>query len=249
MTGRTTEVEVPTAPAQSIDASHPLSIEAHRGEVPGRWLWTVKWLLVVPHVVVLAVLWTVFAVLTVVAGVCILVAGRYPRGLFDVNVGVLRWTWRVGHYGYLALGTDRYPPFTLRATDHPASLDVAYPARLSRPLVLVKWLLVVPHLLIVEILLGAVSRFGPTSPPVYTAGLLGVLVLVAGVCLTVLRRYPAGLFDLIVGLNRWVFRVVVYVALMTDVYPPFRLDQGGREPAAGPAATARTPALVAGGAP
>ncbi len=249
MTGRTTELDVPAAPATNIDAPHPLSIEAHRGEVPGRWLWTVKWLLVVPHVVVLAVLWTVFAVLTVVAGVCILVAGRYPRGLFDFNVGVLRWTWRVGHYGYLTLGTDRYPPFTLRATDHPASLDVAYPARLSRPLVLVKWLLAVPHLLIVEILLGAVSRFGPTSPPVYTAGLLGVLVLVAGVCLTVLRRYPAGLFDLIVGLNRWVFRVLVYVALMTDVYPPFRLDQGGREPAAGPPVTERTPALVAGGAP
>ena len=70
------------------------------------------------------------------------------------------------------------------------------------------------------------SRFGPASPPVFTAGLLGVLVLVAGVCLTVLRRYPTGLFDLIVGLNRWVFRVLVYVALMTDVYPPFRLDQG-----------------------
>jgi hypothetical protein len=72
-------------------------------------------------------------------------------------------------------------------------------------------------------------------------------VLVAGVCLTVRRRYPAGLFDLVVGLNRWVFRVLVYVALMTDVYPPFRLDQGGREPAAGPV-TGRTPALVAGGA-
>jgi hypothetical protein len=229
-------------------ASHPLSIEAHRGEVPGRWLWTVKWLLVVPHVVVLAVLWTVFAVLTVVAGAFVLVAGRYPRGLFDFNVGVLRWTWRVGHYGYLTLGTDRYPPFSLRATDHPAILDVAYPARLSRPLVLVKWLLAVPHLLIVEILLGAVPRSSPASPPAFTAGLLSLLVLVAGVCLAVRRRYPAGLFDLVVGLNRWVFRVLVYVALMTDVYPPFRLDQGGREPAAGPPVTGRTPALVAGGA-
>jgi hypothetical protein len=229
-------------------ASHPLSIEAHPGEVPGRWLWTVKWLLVVPHVVVLAVLWAVFAVLTVVAGAFVLVAGRYPRGLFDFNVGVLRWTWRVGHYGYLTLGTDRYPPFTLRATDHPAILDVAYPARLSRPLVLVKWLLAVPHLLIVEILLGAVTRSSPASPPAFTAGLLSLLVLVAGVCLTVRRRYPAGLFDLVVGLNRWVLRVLVYVALMTDVYPPFRLDQGGREPAAGPV-TGRTSALVAGGAP
>jgi Domain of unknown function (DUF4389) len=233
----------------NIGAAHPWSIEAHGGEVPGRWLWTVKWLLVVPHVIVLAVLWTVFAVLTVVAGVAVLVTGRYPRGLFDVNVGVLRWTWRVGHYGYLTLGTDRYPPFTLRATDHPARLDVAYPARLSRPLVLVKWLLAVPHLLIAEILLGAVSRSGPASPPVFTAGLLGVLVLVAGVCLTVRRQYPAGLFDLIVGLNRWVFRFLVYVALMTDVYPPFRLDQGGREPAAGQPVTGRAPALVAGGAP
>ena len=100
-------------------APHPLSIEAHPGEVPGRWLWTVKWLLVVPHVVVLAVLWAVFAVLTVVAGAFVLVAGRYPRGLFDFNVGVLRWTWRVGHYGYLTLGTGRYPPFTLRAPATP----------------------------------------------------------------------------------------------------------------------------------
>ena len=244
MTGRTTETDAPAASVGNIEASHPLSIEAHRGEVPGRWLWMVKWLLVVPHVVVLAVLWTVFAVLTVVAGVCVLVTGRYPRGLFDFNVGVLRWTWRVGHYGYLTLGTDRYPPFTLRATDHPASLDLAYPARLSRPLVLVKWLLAVPHLLIVEILLGAVTRSSPASPPAFTAGLLSLLVLVAGVCLTVRRRYPAGLFDLVVGLNRWVFRVLVYVALMTDVYPPFRLDQGGREPAAGPSVTERTPALV-----
>ncbi len=249
MTDRTTAVDVPEASAMNVAVSHPLAVEARGGEIPGRWLWTVKWLLVVPHVVVLAVLWMVFAVLTVVAGLSVLVVGRYPRALFDFNVGVLRWTWRVGHYGYLTLGTDQYPPFTLRATDHPASLDVAYPARLSRPLVVVKWLLAVPHLLIVEILLGAVSRFGPASPPVFTTGLLGVLVLVAGVCLMVLRRYPAGLFDLIVGLNRWVFRVLVYVALMTDVYPPFRLDQGGREPAAGPPVTERAAALVAGGAP
>jgi len=229
----------------SSDVPHPLSIEARREEVPGRWLWTVKWLLVVPHVLVLAVLWTVFVVLTVAAGVSVLVTGRYPRGVFDVNVGVLRWTWRVGHYGYLALGTDRYPPFTLRATDHPASLDIAYPARLSRPLVLVKWLLAVPHLLIVGVLIGSVSRFGPTSPAVFTAGLLGVLVLVAGVHLAVLRRYPAGLFDLVVGLNRWTFRVLVYVALMTDVYPPFRLDQGGSEPVAVPPAAGVTPAAYA----
>jgi hypothetical protein len=61
-------------------------------------------------------------------------------------------------------------------------------------------------------------------------GLLGVLTLVAGAILLVTDRYPAATFDLIVGLNRWVYRVVAYVALMTDEYPPFRLDQGGTDP-------------------
>ena len=141
---------------------YPLSIEAHRTEVPGRWLWTVKWLLVVPHVARAHRLVVGVRRATVVAGLSILVTGRYPRGLFEFNIGVLRWTWRVGHYSYLALGTDRYPPFTLRATDHPATLEIAYPERLSRPLVLVKWLLAVPHLLIVGILVG---RIGLDSDP------------------------------------------------------------------------------------
>ena len=201
-----------------------------------RWLWLFKWLFAVPHYVVLAFLWLALLLTTVAAAITILVTGRYPRSLFAFNVGVVRWSWRVGFY--TAFGTDRYPPFTLRRTDYPADFEVDYPERLSRGLVLVKsWLLALPHLLIVSLLTSPVywvSRGTPT-PSVQRDGgisLLGLLVLVAGFSLAFRGRYPKPLFDLVMGINRWVYRVVTYVALMRDEYPPFRLDQGGTEASA-----------------
>jgi hypothetical protein len=77
-----------------------------------RWLPLVKWLLAVPHYLVLVVLWIVAVVAVVVAWFAILVTGRYPRPLFDFVVGVGRWSLRVGAYAFL-LVTDRYPPFSL----------------------------------------------------------------------------------------------------------------------------------------
>ena len=71
-------------------------------------------------------------------------------------------------------------------------------------------------------------------------GLIGALTLAAGLLLLFTGRYPAPLFDLLVGLNRWVYRVTAYVALMTDTYPPFRLDQGPADPS-GVAPTPSTP--------
>ena len=147
---------------------------------------------------------------------------------------MLRWSWRVGYYATSALGTDRYPPFTLDDADYPASLDVVYPERLSRGLVLVKsWLLAIPHLLILGVLTATWPFVGDNDGVrfAFGGGLLGILVGVAAVILIVTGRYPVGLHDLIVGINRWIYRVIAYVALMTDDYPPFRLDQGGPEPA------------------
>src|SRR3954451_18182694 len=130
---------------------YPLALEGELDFPLSRWRWIVKWLLAIPHVIVLAFLWVAFVVLTAVAFVAILTTGRYPRAIFDFNVGVLRWSWRVGYYACNALASDRYPPFTLSdEVGYPARLDVAYPAELSQRLVLVKWwLLALPQYLIV----------------------------------------------------------------------------------------------------
>lgn len=212
---------------------YPVRLEAELDPTLSRWQWLVKWLLAAPHLLVLLFLWVGFAALTMVAGVAILFTGRYPKAIFDFNVGVMRWTWRVSYYAFSALGTDRYPPFSLNATDYPAQLDVDYPARLSRGLALVKWwLLALPHYLIVALLIGGfATTTGDASNMTQSGiGLIGVLVLVAGATLIFTGRYPRGMFDLVIGLNRWVYRVIAYAALMTDDYPPFRLDIGGTEP-------------------
>jgi hypothetical protein len=215
---------------------YPLQLEADPAPQLSRWLWLVKWLLVIPHVVVLFFLWIAFVVLSVGAFFAILFTGRYPRAMFDFNVGVLRWTWRVGYYSYSALGTDRYPPFRLADDpDYPARLSVEYPQSLSRGLVLVKWwLLALPHYLIIGVFTGGafagVDQAHGGDAWAYGGGLIGLLVFIAGIVLLFAGRYPRGLYDLVMGMNRWVFRVGAYAALMTDEYPPFRLDMGDSEP-------------------
>jgi hypothetical protein len=243
-----------TADAYPTD-SYPLRVTASLERPPGRWLWLVKWLLVIPHALVLLVLWACFFVLTVIAFFAILFTGRYPRALFEFNAGVLRWTWRVSFYSYSALGTDAYPPFSLHDDpSYPAHLDVVYPETLSRGLVLVKWwLLAIPHYLVLSIFFGAGPTIvweasGSVNRVQWAISLVTLLALIAGVVLLVSGPYPRGIFDLLVGLNRWGLRVTAYAALMTDQYPPFRLDQGGAEPGAPRSPTpAPTPVAVAQG--
>ncbi len=209
--GSTTQEE----PSQT----YPVNIQGSLDEPLSRWLFLVKWLLIIPHVIVLFFLWIAFVVAVIIAFFASLFTGKYPQGLFDFNVGVLRWSWRVQFYAYGALGTDKYPPFTLESREYPADLSVEYPNQLSRGLVLVKWwLLAIPHYIVVAIFQGG---WGSQNG----GGLVSILVVFVGVANLFTGKYPKGIFDLVIGMNRWSFRVAAYATLMTDKYPPFRLDE------------------------
>ena len=196
---------------------YPVSIRGELTAPPGRGWWLIKWLLAIPHWIILSFLWIAFVVVWVIAFFAILFTGKYPRSLFNFNAGVLRWTWRVGFYSYEALGTDKYPPFTLASVDdYPADLQIEYPEKLSRGLVLVKWwLLVFPHYIIVSLFKGGLGG--------ENAGLVTILAIFGVVALLFTGKYPEDIFKIVVGMNRWSYRVCAYVALMTDRYPPFRL--------------------------
>jgi hypothetical protein len=164
--------------------SYPASITGELSPELSRWLWLVKWFLLIPHIIVLAFLWIALFVPPVIAFFAILLTSKYPRAIFDFNLRVLKWTWRVGFYSYNALGTDRYPPFSLKEeADYPATLQIEYPERLSWGLVLVKWwLLAIPHYLVLALLSGGI---GARTPRVSS-----LLVFFAGVVMLFDRRYP-----------------------------------------------------------
>ena len=195
---------------------YPVSVRGELEET-NRFSFLVKWLLLLPHWIA----WVLLLIASVVAWVGALLAvvatGRYPRPLFDFIVGVMRYGWRLWFYGYGVLGTDKYPPFTLKSVqDYPADVTVEYPDQLHRGLALIKWwLLPIPHFLVLAVLLGSAQAVG-------LAPLL--LLFVVGAQLFT-GRYPRQLFVLLLGVYRWDARVWAYMGLVTEKYPPFRLEE------------------------
>jgi hypothetical protein len=229
-------VASPSVVSATVPGSYPVRLDGRLDAELSRWRWIFKWFLIIPHLIVLAFLWMALLPLTLVAGLVILFTGRYPEPIFNFTVGVIRWTWRVSFYAFSALATDEYPPFSLEPNDsYPASFTVDYPQHLSRGLVLVKWwLLAIPQYLIVGVFagggIGFRSGFSHSWWAATGGGAIGLVVCVAALLLLFTGRYPQPLFDFVMGMNRWCYRVLAYVLLLRDEYPPFRFDAGGTDP-------------------
>lgn len=185
--------------------SYPIRYDVAYPEHLSRWLIFVKWLLAVPHYVIVYFLALAWEVVTFIAFFAILFTKKYPEGLFKFSVGVRRWQANVS--AYVGLLRDEYPPFSLDAGQYAVTYEVDYPSELSRWLIFVKWLLIIPHIIVVA--------------------LLGIVVLVVGLvawfAILFTGKFPRSLFDFVVGVERWSERINGYVSLFTDKYPPFSM--------------------------
>ena len=198
--------------------AYPVNIRGELTVPPGRGWWLLKWLLGIPHYICLIGLWIAFAVVWVITFFAILFTGKHPKWAFDFKLGVLRWNWRVFFYSYDALGTDKYPPFSFDPDDsYPADLAIQPVETMSRGLALVKWwLLAIPHYVVTSLFQGG---GGQNS----RVGLTFILAIFGAIAVLFTGKYPEDIFKLVIGFNRWTYRVAAYVTFMTDEYPPFRL--------------------------
>jgi hypothetical protein len=187
---------------------------AYPGHV-SRLLIFVKWLLVLPHAFVIGVLGFAMCFTSIFAWFAILITGRYPRGLWGFALMVMRWQANVNAYVYLQ--RDEYPPFG-DDVSYPVQFDLAYPERLSRGLIFIEWLLIIPHLIVLYIL----------------SMLTSLILVFTWFAILFTGRYPYSFFEVVTEYMRWTYRVSTYFLLMTDAYPPFSLGDTPSSPRVAP---------------
>jgi hypothetical protein len=201
------------------EQGYPVRVEFDYPEQLSRLLngfFFVKWILLIPHLIVLILYGIAAWFCSIAAFVTILFAGNIPVGLWDFIFGYDRWQLRT--FAYAALLTDQYPPFTNQPVDYPARVYTERPEAQSRLLVLVKWLFAIPHLIVLVFL--TIAAF--------------VVSIIAWLAIIFTGTYPRGMFDFVTGVARWWTRVIVYSGswssynpyvggLLRDEYPPFSL--------------------------
>ena len=195
----------------SLSVPYPAQLEFHGDRHITRWRPLVQWLLGIPHLMIASALRSLRGVLTLISLFTVLFTERIPEALFDMIATTYRYEWRSLSYA-LFLHED-YPPFDFEpaamddAVEAHTALSIAYPEHLDRWKPLYKWLLAVPHYVVLVVLaIGAVFAFvGSFFAVVFTG------------------EYPVGIRDYLVGVYRYALRVEAYIGFLTDVYPPFRL--------------------------
>jgi Domain of unknown function (DUF4389) len=195
-----------SGPAEQPPAgAYPVQVDARRQDEYHRFLPLVKWLLAFPHYIVLFFLVIGVFFAKIIAFFAVLFTGRYPRGIFDFVLGVLRWSWRVTAYVYLL--RDEYPPFSLDDDpSYPAALEIEYPEDgIDNWRPLVQWLLIIPYAIVAGLL----------------ASLAGIVALIGVFVILFTKELPDGMFKLILIPYRWQFRSSAYMLFMVKRYPPF----------------------------
>jgi hypothetical protein len=191
-------------PAGPPSPDHAARFEISYPSELNRWLPLVKWLLVVPHFIVLFFVGIGAFFVAIYAFFAVLFTGQWPRGAFDFLVGTFRWTYRVAAYFHLMV--DEYPPFSLADDpNYPVRLNVDYPERIDNWRPLVQWILAIPYLFIAGVLYW----------------LTGVMTIVAFFTVLFTKQIPRGAFELMTPGFRWNVRGNAYAVFMTDRYPPF----------------------------
>jgi Domain of unknown function (DUF4389) len=195
----------------SIASAYPAQVEFHGDRHITRWRPLVQWLLAIPQLMIASALRSLRQVLTLISLFTVLFTERIPKPLFDMIATSYRYEWRAVSYA-LFLHED-YPPFDFQpaaaddGVEPHTTLSIAYPEQLNRWKPLYKWLLAIPHyLVLVALAIGAVFAF--------VAGFFAVVFT---------GEYPEPIRDFLVGVYRYALRVEAYVGLLTDTYPPFQL--------------------------
>ncbi len=189
---------------------HPVMFDVAYPERLSRGLIFVKWLLAIPQLFIVYVLFLIAELLAVLAWFAILITGRYPKSFFEFGSGALRWQANVLSYVFLL--RDEYPPFSWEPGDYALRLEIPMAARQSRFRLFIRLIAIVPNQIALQfVMLGAL----------FTTFIAWWAILFTG-------RYPRGLFKFAVGVMRWQQRVYAYLFLLRDEYPPYSLNADAR---------------------
>jgi hypothetical protein len=189
---------------------HPVVFDVEYPERLSRGLIFVKWLLLIPHFIVVYLLSLVLFLVTIFAWFAILFTGRYPKGIFELSSGTLRWMSNV--FAYFGLMRDEYPPFSLETGQYAVLLDIPRAERQSRFRLFIRFFAAIPNYIVLYFL--QIASF--------------VTTFIAWWAILFTGRYPRGLFRFSTGVMRWYNRLSAYFYCLRDEFPPYSINANAR---------------------